>query len=149
MIKKLFNSSFAPLVATICNVLIAYAVYFLAQGCYFLENYSYFRDTTFSLDLLSGSLMFDTSAIFVTNILYVVLMLFPLHWKEQKWYQLMCKWVFVVVNSAALVINLCDSVYFKYTMRRTTTTVFSEFSGESNLGSIFFNEFLSHSLVNI
>ena len=65
MIKKLFQTSFAPLVATICNVLIAYAVYFLAQGCYFLENYSYFRDTTFSLDLLSGSLMFDTSAIFV------------------------------------------------------------------------------------
>ena len=48
MLKKLFQTSFAPLVATICNVLIAYAVYFLAQGCYFLENYSYFRDTTFS-----------------------------------------------------------------------------------------------------
>ena len=144
MLKKLFQTPFAPLVATICNVLIAYAVYFLAQGCYFLENYSYFRDTTFSFDLLSGSLLFDTSAIFVTNILYVVLMLFPLHWKEQKWYQMLCKWVFVIVNTLALVINLCDSVYFKYTMRRTTTTVFSEFSGESNLGGIFFKEFLSH-----
>lgn len=143
--KKVFLSTpLAPLAATICNLLIAYGCYILAQGCYFLENYSYFRETQFTFDLVSGSLMFDTSAIFVTNILYVVLMLFPLHWKEQHWYQLLCKWVFVVVNALALAINLGDSVYFKYTMRRTTTTVFSEFSSENNLTGIFFNEIIGH-----
>jgi phosphoglycerol transferase MdoB-like AlkP superfamily enzyme len=55
-----------------------------------------------------------------------------------------CQWLFVVVNSIAFAINLADSVYFRYTMRRTTTTVFEEFSNEGNLGSIIGTEFLNH-----
>ena len=43
-----------------------------------------------------------------------------------------------------MAVNLCDAVYFRFTMRRTTTTVFSEFSNEGNLGGIFLKEALSH-----
>ena len=50
----------------------------------------------------------------------------------------------MVVNGLALAINLADAVYFQYTMRRTTTTVFQEFSNEGNLGSIIGTEFLNH-----
>jgi hypothetical protein len=32
--------------------------------------------------MLRGGLVFDTSAILVTNIPYIVLMLFPIHYKE-------------------------------------------------------------------
>ena len=49
---------------------------------------------------------------------------------------------FVVYNS--LVVNLCDSVYFPYTLRRTTTSVFREFRNETNLGDVFWGEFLVH-----
>jgi phosphoglycerol transferase MdoB-like AlkP superfamily enzyme len=72
------------------------------------------------------------------------MMLFPLHWKENKIYHKVCQWLFVVVNSITFAINLADSVYFRYTMRRTTTTVFEEFSNEGNLGSIIGTEFLNH-----
>ena len=51
---------------------------------------------------------------------------------------------FVVVNSISLVVNLCDSVYFPYTLRRTTTSVFREFRNETNLGDVFWGEFLVH-----
>ena len=78
------------------------------------------------------------------NIPYIVLMLLPWHRKENYTYQQICKWVFIVINGLGLAINLCDSVYFRYTMRRTTTTVFSEFSNEGNLGSIFLTETLHH-----
>ena len=44
----------------------------------------------------------------------------------------------------ALAVNLMDTVYFRFTLRRTTTTVFSEFSNEGNLGSIFVTETLHH-----
>ena len=93
---------------------------------------------------IQGGLLFDTSAILYTNALYVVMMLFPLHWKENKIYHKVCQWLFVVVNSITFAINLADSVYFRYTMRRTTTTVFEEFSNEGNLGSIIGTEFLNH-----
>lgn len=137
----------APLTAMLCNLVIAYILYFLARIIYLLVNYSYFEQgLSFShlTEMLGGGLVFDTSAILVTNIPYIVLMLLPWHRKENSTYQQICKWVFIVINGLALAINLCDSVYFRYTMRRTTTTVFSEFSNEGNLGSIFLTETLHH-----
>ena len=131
----------------LCNLAIAYILYFLARVIYLLENYSYFgQGLSFShlIEMLGGGLVFDTSAILVTNIPYIVLMLLPWHRKENNTYQQVCKWVFIVINGLGLAINLCDSVYFRYTMRRTTTTVFSEFSNEGNLGSIFLTETLHH-----
>ena len=137
----------APLTAMLCNLVIAYILYFLARIIYLLVNYSYFEQgLSFShlTEMLGGGWVFDTSAILVTNIPYIVLMLLPWHRKENNTYQQICKWVFIVINGLALAINLCDSVYFRYTMRRTTTTVFSEFSNEGNLGSIFLTETLHH-----
>ena len=137
----------APLTAMLCNLGIAYILYFLARIIYLLVNYSYFEQgLSFShlMEMLGGGLVFDTSAILVTNIPYIVLMLLPWHRKENNTYLQICKWVFFIINGLALAINLCDSVYFRYTMRRTTTTVFSEFSNEGNLGSIFLTETLHH-----
>ena len=136
-----------PLAVIACNLLLAYAVYFLARIIYLTINYSYFyQDLTLVhlFELLAAGLVFDTSAILVTNIPYIVLMLLPWHGKERPAYQQFCRWVFVIVNSVALAINLIDACYFRFTMRRTTTTVFSEFANEQNLGSIFFTETLNH-----
>ena len=132
----------APLGATICNLLMAYAVYFLARVAFLVVNYSFFGENlTWShlLEMMGGGLVFDTSAILVTNIPYIVLMLLPFH-KETNAYNKICRWVFVIINGLALALNLIDAVYFRYTMRRTTTTVFQEFSNESNLFRIFFTE---------
>lgn len=137
----------APLLAVVFNLLLAFVVYFVARIAFLLENWSYFApNLTFShlLEMGQGGLVFDTSAIFVTNIPYIVLMLLPLHLKERRAYQQTCRWLFVVVNSVALAVNLMDTVYFRFTLRRTTTTVFSEFSNEGNLGSIFVTETLHH-----
>jgi phosphoglycerol transferase MdoB-like AlkP superfamily enzyme len=145
MMKRL--GLLSPLAATLCNLLIAYGAYFLARVIYFFENYSFFsQGLSFSyiMEMMRGALVFDTSAILVTNIPYIVLMLFPLHFKETISYQKLCRFIFLLINGLALAINLCDAVYFRFTMRRTTTTVFSEFSNEGNLGGIFMTETLRH-----
>ena len=144
---KTVKSLLSPLAVTLCNLLIAYVVYFLARLIYFFENYSYFsQNLSFPhvLEMLRGGLVFDTSAILVTNIPYIVLMLFPIHYKESAIYQKLCRAVFLVINGLALAINLCDAVYFRFTMRRTTTTVFSEFANEENLGGVFLKETVNH-----
>ena len=138
----------APLGATICNLLMAYVVYFLARVAYLAVNYTYFeKGLTWShlMEMMSGGLMFDTAAILVTNIPYIVLMLIPFH-KETNVYNQICRWVFVVINGFSLLLNLCDAVYFKYTMRRTTTTIFREFSHENNdlLTNILLGEAVHH-----
>ncbi|MBR1687941.1 MAG: LTA synthase family protein [Prevotella sp.] len=136
-----------PLACTLCNLLLAYAAYLLARIVFLLVNWSYFEQGLTAghlLEMMGGGLVFDTSAILVTNIPYIVLMLLPLHLKERRGYHRFCCGLFLTINGAALAANLCDAVYFRYTLRRTTTTVFSEFQNEQNLGSIFLNEALSH-----
>ena len=131
---------FAPMAATLCNLLLAYATYMLARIIYLLANYSYFsQGLTFGhlMELLGGGLMFDTTAILVTHVPYILLMLLTPWQRVSKCY-------FLVVNALALALNMADAVYFRYTMRRTTTTVFGEFQNENNLGSIIGTEFLNH-----
>ena len=145
--RKLIIGLLKPLGSVLWNLMLIYVVYFVARVVYLLVNYSYFEQgLTFThlMEMFGGGLMFDTSAILVTNIPYIVLMLFPLHYKETKAYHAICRWVFLIVNGTALATNLCDSVYFRFTTRRTTTTVFSEFSNEGNLGSIFLKEAVNH-----
>ena len=139
--KQLLNKSFAPTIALVWNLMLIYLVYMIARLEYYAENANYFD---FTLEIFQGGLMFDTSAILYTNSLYILLMLIPWHRKETPSYHRFCKWLYIIVNSITLTINLADSVYFKYTMRRTTSSVFSEFSNESNLGSIIGKEFLNH-----
>ncbi len=134
---------FQPLLTTLQNLLLVYVVYFIARAAYLLDNWSYFQDSL-TMEVLQGALVFDTSAILVTNIPYIALMLFPLHWKESRFWHQLCKWLFVVVNSLSLVVNLADAAYFPYTMRRTTTTVFAEFQNEGNLGGVVLTELLHH-----
>ena len=146
-LDSVLRSDAGPIVATVINILMAYVVSFIARVAYFLENYSYFAESLTAsgvADILRGSLAFDTSGIIYMNILYMFMMLVPTHPKETVAYHKACRIVYVVFNALALMMNLGDSVYFKYTMRRTTSTVFSEFSGENNLGGIFGIEILRH-----
>lgn len=133
--------------ATVSNLLLVYVIYSLCRLVFILENLSTFssRLTAASLwEMWSGGLRFDTSAILYTNALYIVMMLLPLHLKERTWWHAAARWVFAVTNGICVIANLADCVYFQYTSRRTTATVFSEFSNENNLAGIFGTEILRH-----
>ena len=123
--------------AVVWNLGLAYVVYMLARGVFLVKNYSYFEQgLTWGhlMEMFGGGLVFDTAAILVTNIPYIVLALLL----TGRW----AKWAYMGINGLALAMNLADSVYFRYTMRRTTTTVFSEFQNEGNLGGIIGTEVL-------
>lgn len=144
---KVLKQMLSPFVAMIINLFMVFVVYFIARTEFLLENFSYFSEhLTWSnfATMYWGGYIFDRSAIAYTNMLYIVAMLFPLWIKEHKGYHLFCKWLFVVVNALAFIINLCDSVYFPYTLRRTTTSVFREFSNETNLTDVIWGELLVH-----
>ena len=129
------------------NLIIIYIAYGFCRVAFVMENWGLFAsDFQWSSvpEMLHGAWMFDTSAILYTNVLYALLMLIPLHYKEMRGWQMTAKWIFIIVNGVCIAANLADCVYFKYTMRRTTNTVFSEFSNEGNIGSIIGVEFLRH-----
>ena len=127
--------------AVVWNLVMVFVMYQVARAGYWAENAS---ELHYTQEVFWGGLVFDTSAILYTNVLWVLMVLFPWYRKENHAYHLVCKWVYLVVNGIALAMNLADAAYFPYTMRRTTTTVFGEFSNEGNLGRIFGLELINH-----
>lgn len=145
---KITKTSFTTLA---CNMLMVYVCYMACRVAYVLENWKTLGRALSenSLpDLLAGALLFDSSAIFYTNALYALMMLLPLHVKTVgrfgHYWQKTARCIFVSVNALVIAANLGDAVYFTYTGKRTTMSVMSEFSNESNLGSIFGVELLRH-----
>ncbi|HPD94423.1 MAG TPA: LTA synthase family protein [Tenuifilaceae bacterium] len=110
----------------------------ITRVLFYLFNQQLFSEVTFSsfMRMLAGGLWFDTSAIIYTNVVYFVLALLPFAFRYKNWYQQVLKYLFIVTNSIVLGANCADFIYFRFTMRRTTTTVFSEFKHETNFGNL-------------
>ncbi len=144
MFKKLIHSNIG---AAALNMLVAYLVWMLSRVAFFAENWSTFApymSWPLFKSMLRGALVFDTSALLYINSLYLVLMLLPLHLKERPGFHAGLKWLFVVTNAVGVAMNLMDSVYFQYTGRRSTVSVFTEFANEGNIASILMTEFAHH-----
>lgn len=144
--KKEWKNSLYTVSAFLVNLLLVYVAFMICRLVFVWENSSLFGDLTFShfMELCKGGLYFDTSAILYTNALFIFLFLFPFHWKESHAYHSVVKVLFVITNTLCVVANLMDTVYFQYTNRRTTCSVFSQFANEDNLGRVIGIEFLHH-----
>ena len=139
------KSVFANAFALISNLLLVYVLYTLSRLIFFWINHSMFEDMSigYLFRLFGAGIIFDTSAILYTNAIFIVLFLFPFHWKENPAFYKVLRWLFAIINGIFVSANLIDSVYFQYTGRRTTISVFQEFSNEKgNIFSILLNETL-------
>ncbi|MGL5980047.1 MAG: LTA synthase family protein [Phocaeicola sp.] len=144
---KISKSHFSSPLALVGNLLLAYLCYILCRFVFLFENWKAFAEQLTSdsfWEIMKGGWMFDTSAILYTHALYALLMLFPIHYKERHRFQLFTKSIYLIVTSISIFLNLADTVYFQYTGRRTTATIFQEFSHENNIGGVFGTEFLNH-----
>lgn len=140
--RYLYNTT----LSLISNLLLVMGCFILCRIVFIAENYKAFSDLSAGRlwKMFEGGLVFDTSAILYTNLLYILMMLIPFHYKEKTLYQKIAKIVFIITNLLAVIANLVDTVYFQYTHRRTTASVFSEFKNEGNLWEIFTTEIFSH-----
>lgn len=136
-----------PLIAVACNLLLSYAVFMLCRIEFMVENWQCFADDmTVGLffSIIRGGLLFDTSAILYTNIIYIALTLFPIHLKDTNAYAAVTKWVYVVTNTLAVCVSLADSVVFQHTGQRTTLALLRMAGGETGIGRTVAGELLSH-----
>lgn len=146
LIKNVFLTYFYPIGSVLWGLLLVYITYFIARVMFFAENNDLFPDMALShiFELFKGGLLFDTSAILYTNAVWIFLLLLPFHYKETRMMYHIDRLIFIAINVSCLTINLMDTVYFRYTIRRTTTTIFQEFSNEGNLGKIILEELIAH-----
>ena len=142
-----YTDSKHVIVALLLNIALSYALLFTCRLIFIAMNHGLYADGLEhdSLPLMArGALLFDTSAVCYLNALYLLCLLFPLHYKEGKVMQAVTRWAFVIPNAAGVIANLCDCVYVPFTGRRTTWNVFSEFRNEENIGTVFANEIINH-----
>ena len=147
--KRHSSISSLPVCWLMWNLLVVYIAYTLCRGVFTMLNWQLYAGTLtwgHGLELFGAGLLFDTPAILYTNAIILVMFLLPLHWKERPGFYRVARWIYTVVNSIAVYMNLMDCVYFPFTGKRTTASIFAEFSNESTgeMLKIFGGQFLSH-----
>lgn len=122
-----------PFVVMLRNLVVVYAAFLICHPVFIWYNWNAFQGDLAGMfwPMLKGSLVFDTAGIMYISALYIVLMMFPFHFKEKLWYYRLTKIILVVMVSAGILANLLDTVYFPYTGCRSTLQVFDEFGDES------------------
>ncbi|HYC85914.1 MAG TPA: sulfatase-like hydrolase/transferase, partial [Chryseosolibacter sp.] len=105
---------------------------------FYLYNTNYFPDMTLGkfLVLMAGGLKFDLVSVLYTNMLFLLLMIFPLDFRFRYGYQELLKYIFFITNGLAVALNVCDFIYYKFTLRRTTVDVIKQFENEQNIAAL-------------
>lgn len=107
---------------------------------FYLFNVDFFPnvDGDGFIEILRGGLMFDLCAVLYLNLLYMLLFLIPFHFKFSKWYQVVLKSIYMLTNGVGLAANVSDFIYYRFTLKRTTWSVFEVFKNEENMGTLWF-----------
>lgn len=107
---------------------------------FYLYNVDFFPnvDGDGFIEILRGGLMFDLCAVLYLNLLYMLLFLIPFHFKFSKWYQVVLKSIYMLTNGVGLAANVSDFIYYRFTLKRTTWSVFEVFKNEENMGTLWF-----------
>lgn len=107
----------------------------LTRVLFYLYNADYFPEVTLSLflRLLWGGLRFDLTAVLYANLPVILLMVLPLDARFKPAYQRFTNVLYYLFNSLMLGANISDTVYYRFTLRRTTADVFRQFENESNM----------------
>ena len=125
-------------IVLIIRLLIVMFLLTLSRIAFYIYNKSFFPeiDLQHLFHLLRGGLLFDLSTVLYSNVLVIILHVIPLRIRYKVFYQKIIKYIYLIFNGIILTVNTADFVYYRYTLRRTTASVFKEFSAESNLGGI-------------
>ena len=120
--------------ALIYRFLVLLALYALCRLGFYLFNQSLFTHLNFTdlIYIFLGGLKFDIAALLYINSLYIILQAIPFAFRYKSSYQNFCKWLFISTNSLGFLANFSDFAYYKYTLKRTTASVFQQFSNEQN-----------------
>ena len=141
-------------IALAVRLLFVMLLFSICRVIFYLLNTNLFSDMTLShfLRLLQGGLKFDLTATIYTNILFIIGNIIPFKFRHNTGYQKFMKWIYGITNTVALSLNCIDIIYYRFTFRRTTWTVFREFSndkGNFSLISRFFIDYWYIVLISI
>ena len=111
----------------------------LCRVVYYLYNYTYFAHISAGdfVDIDLGGLLFDGASIAYTNAVYFILLLLgvflPARWEQHKVFVGLRSATYLIPNILNIFLNISDTGYYAFALKRTSMSVFSEFQNESAL----------------
>lgn len=126
--------------ALILRLLLVFFLYSLMRVLFYLLNYEMFGAIPFYQfwTMMKGGLRFDASAIFYINALVILLHVIPFKFRYNLVYQKIIEYIFYAFNAIGIIANMADAGYYRFTLRRTTMSVFREFGNENPAGFLHF-----------
>lgn len=122
------------------NLLLVMVLYTLSRLFFYWVNIDLYSNVSANhlSEMLIGGVRFDLTALLYLNSLYLLLVLLPLPAtiRNQKEYIRIANWCFWLPNILGFIVNCMDIIYARFTGRRTTCTIFTEFQNDGNLTSI-------------
>ncbi|MEI7829030.1 MAG: sulfatase-like hydrolase/transferase [Prolixibacteraceae bacterium] len=136
--KEIVTKERSALPMLVWRLSMVFLLFSVQRFLFYLFNSSYFPHMPLAHlgELMLSGLKFDLTAILYVNSLYILLMLFPIQLKYNFSYKKISKILFLFTNTIALMANFIDVIYFRYILRRSDFSVFSEFKNESHLWKI-------------
>ncbi len=149
-VKRYWNH---PWTVAVCNWLLMMVVFMAMRLFYYWVNRDMHPDVSGAhlWEMCLGGIRFDMTALLYLNSVYLLLMLLPLpwQWRTNRRYQCTALWFYIVPNLIGLFANAVDTVYVRFSGRRTTMAFFTEFENDGNLASIFFTSMVQYWYVSL
>ena len=114
------------------------AAYTICRLGFYAYNQQYFAGIGLLhfFRLLFGGFRFDLAALLYINSVYILFYILPFNWRFAPLPQKIAAGFFIVTNAIGLAINIADIIYYRFTLRRTTADIFSQFKNETNIGKL-------------
>lgn len=142
-----------PWIVAFCNLLLVMALYSFSRIFFYWINIDLYPHVSIShlIEMMIGGWRFDLTALLYLNSLYLLLILLPLpcHIRNHKIYMEVAKWAFWIPNILGFIVNCMDMVYVRFTDRRTTCTIFTEFQNDNNIANIIVQSMVQYWYVTL
>ncbi|MCK5856251.1 MAG: sulfatase-like hydrolase/transferase [Bacteroidales bacterium] len=129
---QFYNQQLSILFRRIALILM---LYFVSRLLFIGFNYKMFliADINEGLIVLFAGLRFDIAAIFITNSLFILASLIPFKNFYSKEYQWFLALLYIPINTLAIIANLSDIIYIRFTLKRTTLDFLDMFAEDGGL----------------
>ena len=148
--KPLFKH---PWIVAACNLLLVMLLYTISRLFFYWVNIDLYPNVSAQhlLEMLIGGMRFDLTAMLYLNSLYILLALLPLpaHIRNHQAYIGASRWAFWLPNILGFIANCMDIVYVRFTDRRTTCNIFTEFQNDGNIVQIMGQSMLQYWYVTL
>jgi len=119
-LKEYRISQVYPLCVRLAALLL---LYFIFRLVFFIAHAGSFPNANYAI--FWYGIRYDLSAIFYSNIPYIVAVLLPFSFFYHQFYRKIFDLYFIIVNSVAAAVSYFDVAYYPYVLKRTTGDIFS------------------------